>query len=225
MELSQKKIYNDIEEIKTTIECSKRKLSGPYRLFLGYGIVQGIIFILNLTGSIIWNPDNGIPYFNFAVEMAGAGAVVILYLLVYGREKHTSNKYYLTAISIWGLIAAILPFLMLAARLVIIVWGKNFAVHSMYLLEEYKMLINMLLVCTAMIMTGYVVDKKWLTVLSMLLLFCFVIINIFPDVYYSLSIKGIERQVTLAGLFYLLVNIWGYIGLGLLLYREKNADI
>ncbi len=59
MELTQKKVYKDIEEIKNTIECSKRKLSGPYKLFFVYGILQGLMLILNLLGIFIWH-GNGI---------------------------------------------------------------------------------------------------------------------------------------------------------------------
>lgn len=95
MELTQKRIYEDIGEIKETIECSKRKFSGPYKLFLGYGILQGALLIFNLVGNIVLGLSSGNAYFNFATEAAVSVITIVLYLMVYKSERNTSNRYYL----------------------------------------------------------------------------------------------------------------------------------
>lgn len=87
MELTKKRIYEDIEEIRETIECSKRKFSGPYKLFLGYGILQAALLGFNVIGMVIWGANNETAYFNFAVGMIGAMITATLYFLLYRMEK------------------------------------------------------------------------------------------------------------------------------------------
>ncbi|MDE6957294.1 MAG: hypothetical protein K2O96_04245, partial [Lachnospiraceae bacterium] len=92
------------------VHCSKRKFSGPYKLFLGYGILQAALLGFNVIGMVIWGANNETAYFNFAVGMIGAMITATLYFLLYRMEKKSSNRYYLVAISIWGIIAIAMPF-------------------------------------------------------------------------------------------------------------------
>lgn len=225
MELTQKRVYEDIEEIKNTIECSKRKLTGIYKLFLAYGIFQGLVLLLNLFTVFIGGRDGIVAYFNLGVEMIAVVAVTGLFVKIYKVEKDTSNKYYLSTISIWGVIAVAMPFLVFAARLVIIVWGKNIALEALPILTNYKMVINMLLVCAATISVAYVIDKRWMVVLAIIVLFGYIVIDLFPQALFLISIKnGIQIEMSISTIFYYVANVLGYIGLGfLLLCQEKKS--
>lgn len=225
MELTQKRIYEDIGEIKETIECSKRKFSGPYKLFLGYGILQGALLIFNLVGNIVLGLSSGNAYFNFATEAAVSVITIVLYLMVYKSERNTSNRYYLIAISIWGIIAVALPFLLFSARLAVAFCGNDSAVEMLQVLADYKMLANMVLVCVAIIMVGYITDKRWMLALSILTLFVFVITRVMPATGIAIPIKGnMEMEIALYSIVYYVFNVLGYIGLGLLLkHQEKKS--
>lgn len=228
MKLTQQKIYENIEEIKETIECSKRKFSGLYKLFLGYGILQGILFIFDLIGSITLWSNFKTTYLNFAAEMVTSIIVVILYVKVYKSEKNTSNRYYLITLSIWGIMVTVMPFLLLTARLLNTLWGNESAIVMLKTLEDYDMLANMMLICSAIIMVGYIIDKRWLLVISILLLFGFIIVRGIPVVMeIPILVKGnIKMSLTLSAsaIVYYVFNIGGYIGLGTLLkYQEKKS--
>lgn len=224
MELTKKKIYEDIEEIRETIECSKRKFSGPYKLFLGYGILQAALLGFNVIGMVIWGANNETAYFNFAVGMIGAMITATLYFLLYRMEKKSSNRYYLVAISTWGIIAIAMPFLLFAARIAIMVRGQGAAVETLQTLEEYKMLVSILLVCVAMIMVGYITDKMSLLVTAVIVLLCFIVLRVLPESSFLISVKeNVTLEITFSALFYYIANIFGYIGLGMLLkYQEKK---
>lgn len=224
MELTQKRVYEDIEEIKNTIECSKRKLTGFYKLFFAYGILQGLMLLLNLLGIFIWGQNGIAAYFNLGVEMAGAVAVTGIFVKIYWDEKDTSNKYYLSSISIWGMIAVAVPFLLFAARLVIIASGKDMALEALPALANYKMVIHMLLVCAAMISVAYVIDKRWMAVLAIIVLFAYILAGLFSQEFFYIPVKSIQIQVNIAEIFYYAANTLGYIGLGFLLLRQEKKN-
>lgn len=120
MELTQKRIYKDIEEIKNTIECSKRNYTGPYKLFLLYGTLQGVLLVLNLFSAVIWGASDNGAMFNFASQMICSAIIGIFYFLIYKNERRASNRYYLSTLSIWGILAISTPFILFATRLVLL---------------------------------------------------------------------------------------------------------
>ena len=224
MELTQKKVYQDIEEIKNTIECSKRKLSGPYKLFFVYGILQGLMLILNLLGIFIWHGNGITAYSNFVVDIIVAIVMTGIFVKIYRNEKNTSNKYYLSVISIWGMIVVAMPFLLFAARLVIIISRVNIGIESLSDLTNYKMIVNMLLACAATISVAYLTDKNWMVALAIIIMFVYILANLFSQVLFYVPVKNIQIQVNIAEIFYYVINIFGYIGLGFLLLRQEKKS-
>lgn len=225
MELTQKRIYEDIEEIRETIESSKRRLAGPYKLFFAYGILQGLVLVLNLFATVFWRASGIESYFNFGVEMVFAIAVTFLFVKVYKEEKDSSNRYYLSTIGIWGIIAVVMPFLLFAARLVIMFLGKDMAMEVLQTLADYKVVINILLVCAAMITVAYVTDMRWQVILAILVLFGFILANLFPQALLTIPIgRNIQLVMKASIVFYYVTNVLGYLGLGfLLLYQERKS--
>ncbi len=130
----------------------------------------------------------------------------------------------MVAISTWGIIAIAMPFLLFAARIAIMVRGQGAAVQTLQTLEEYKMLVSILLVCVAMIMVGYITDKMSLLVTAVIVLLCFIVLRVLPESSFLISVKeNVTLEITFSALFYYIANIFGYIGLGMLLkYQEKK---
>ncbi len=223
MELTKNRVYEDIAEIRETIECSKKKYSGLYTLLLGYGLLQAIFLLLDFAGAFFWGAGSENAVYNFATGMTGAALAVVLYLTVYNREKHTSNRYYLAVMGIWGILAVAVPFMMFVARIFLAFVGNASVWESYYILREYEMAANMLLVCAAAIMVGYIIDRKGLCVLALLPLLCFMILRVFPVVQFTFSVKAdMQIQLTLSAVFYYMANIGGYTGLGFLLKRQEK---
>ncbi|MDE6957293.1 MAG: hypothetical protein K2O96_04240 [Lachnospiraceae bacterium] len=102
--------------------------------------------------------------------------------------------------------------------------GQGAAVQTLQTLEEYKMLVSILLVCVAMIMVGYITDKMSLLVTAVIVLLCFIVLRVLPESSFLISVKeNVTLEITFSALFYYIANIFGYIGLGMLLkYQEKK---
>lgn len=228
MEMTQEKIYEEIGEIRETIEFSKRKFTGPYKLFFGYGGLQGILFIINLIGSFVFKIGNGNAYFNFVLEMLISIIIVILYLAIYKSEKITSNRYYLIAISTWGILIAALPFLLFGARLVIMLWAKESALEALQVLMDYKMMASMMLACVAAITTGYIIDKRQVSFFAVLILFCFICTRVLSGASFTIFVNAnTEIVLELSMIIYYVINIIGYIVLGILIkcQEKKSGNI
>ena len=118
-----------------------------------------------------------------------------------------------------------MPFLLFAARLVIMFLGKDMAMKVLQTLADYKVVINILLVCAAMITVAYVTDMRWLVILAILVLFGFILANLFPQALLTIPIgRNIQLVMKASIVFYYVTNVLGYLGLGfLLLYQERKS--
>lgn len=223
MDLTQREAFEDIRQIRETIECSRRKYSGLYKLFFAYGILQGILFACIAAGNFIWGANDGNGYFTLVTEMIGAGIITVVYWKIYGQEKDTANRYYLTTISIWGMITILMPFLMFAVRLVIAFSGDQSAAGALPLLMDYGMWTSILLGCAAVITVGYLIDRRWMTVLAAGILLVSLMIRILPAAF-TVDLRQNIIEIPLFSILYYVINIAGYIVLGfLLLYQEKKS--
>lgn len=221
MELSTAKIFKDIEEIKDVIECTKRKYTGLYKMFFSYGLIQGMKQILKFASISIWRTGGICGYVNMGLELICDLFVLLYFVKIYRTEQRTTNTYYLSTFSIWGVITVSTSFLMFGVRLFVILSKIDTGLQLLALLSKYEMLINMLLICTATITVGFIIDQRWMIVLSIFILFVFMITDVF-------SIDGsTQMKVNIATAYYLLITIFGYIALGmnLLLKEKKSADI
>ncbi len=163
-------------------------------------------------------------YFNFVVDIIVAILMTGIFVKIYRNEKNTSNKYYLSVISIWGMIVVAMPFLLFAARLVITISRVNIGIESLSDLTNYKMIVNMLLACAATISVAYLTDKNWMVALAIIIMFVYILANLFSQVLFYVPVKNIQIQVNIAEIFYYVINIFGYIGLGFLLLRQEKKS-
>lgn len=221
MELSKEKICQDIEEIREVIECTKTTYAGLYKMFFTYGFIQGMKQILKFASVSLWQAGGICGYVNLGIDLICNLYLLLCFVKIYGNEKGTTNRYYLSTLSIWGVLSISVPFLMLGVRLTAVLCKVDTALQLLPLLSKYEMLINMLLVCTAAIAVGFVIDQRWMIAVSMFVLFVFMISDMF-------SIGGsTQMKISIAAAYYLVITIFGYIGLGmmLLLKEKQSADI
>lgn len=208
MELSKKN--KDIKEIKDIDEDFVPYHRGIYNIFFVYGITHGIKEFLKYIAILIWNKNGICGYLNFGIELTCSVFILALFLRFIRRE--TKNKYYIDTISIWGTMAVSMPFLMFGVRLIISLFNTNKDIGLLPRLSEQEMFIDILLLCIATISVGNIIDRKWMRVLSIIILFIFLMVNIISNNYAD------QEKINIAVICYLLVLVFGYIALGLVLF-------
>lgn len=212
MELSKRN--KDIEGIKDIGEDSVPYYRGLYNIFFAYGITYGIKEFLKYIAILIWNKNGICGYINFGIELTGSVFILALFFRFIRRE--TKNKYYIDTISIWGTMAVSMPFLMFGIRLIISLFNSDKDIGLLPRLSEQEMFIDMLLLCIATISVGNIIDKKWMRVLSIIILFIFLMVYIISNNFAN------QEKLNIAVLYYLVVLVFGYISLGLILFFKGN---
>lgn len=192
-----------------------KKSAGLYRMFFFYGLTNGVKQILGAMITLIWKANNICGYLNFGIDMLCSILILLYFIKIYNSEKNTANKYYLSVISIWGVIVSLLPFVMSGIRIAATVFFDVVPLQLLPTLSEYEMMINILMICVAIIIVGFTSDKRWMTTIAIFILFTFLITDTFQIG------RGILNIIDADGIYYLVVMVFGYICLGLL-FREKR---
>ena len=97
----------------------------------------------------------GIGVIPFIIDILAAVYMVLFYFKIYKSEKMISNKYYLSCISMWGIIAIMLPFISFAVRVVLmLVVPSEKEIILLPKLQEFDMLINIVLVSFCFIISA-----------------------------------------------------------------------
>lgn len=219
MNLNEKKANEDIETIKMSLEQAATDYSGLSKILLMYGIIQLVLTCLTkITGHFIL--DSGwYVYIPFTLDMIASIYMVYYYLKIYNKEIINSNKFYLSCLTMWGSIAILLPFIEFFIRVIINFVAFDKGLELTLRLQEYSMLINMILVCFCFIMCSFLIKKRLLVIFSILILFVFL----------TLEILFLNTNISYEGtivlyIFYLMSNTIGYIGLSVILRRRiKNG--
>ena len=60
--------------------------------------------------------------------------------------------------------------------------------------------------------------------LAIIIMFVYILANLFSQVLFYVPVKNIQIQVNIAEIFYYVINIFGYIGLGFLLLRQEKKS-
>lgn len=219
MELNEKKAYEDFESIKVTLDQAKKGYNGLYEILWTYGVIQLILCVLSiLMGSLLKNLV-AYSFISLLLNTLATIYIMIFYFRLYNAENTTSNKYYLSCISMWGVITIVLPFINIAVRVTILAAAPDQAIILLPKIQEYNMIINILLVCFCFIICGFICNEKVLIILSIIILFVFLELSI---LYYNTNIS--EHGTTMLTVFYYICVTLGYIGLSYLLrWRNKNG--
>jgi len=218
MDLNENKAYEDFQTIRKTLEQTKNDYKGLSIILFRYGLIQLILIILSIVlgGFIRYDGTLGGSVILTVLNILFPIYMTVIFLKVYHLENMTSNKYYLSCIGMWGIITIALPFINFVIRVSIMVLAHE---NSGYLLpkqQDHTTLINMLLFCFCIIICGFITNKKGYIILSLLILFIFLELNI---LYYNTEISEIGTRV-LTIFYYSCITI-GYIGLSYML-RWRN---
>jgi len=218
MDLNENKAYEDFQTIRKTLEQTKNDYKGLSIILFRYGLIRLILIILSIVlGSFVtYDGTLGGSVSTMVLNLLFPIYMTVLFLKVYHSENMTSNKYYLSCIGMWGIITIALPFFNLAIRVTIMVLASENAPYLLPKQQDYTMLINMLLFCFCIIICGFITNKKGYIILSLLILFIFLDLNI---LYYNTRISKIGTNV-LTIFYYSCITI-GYIGLSYML-RWRN---
>lgn len=208
MELTKRN--KNIEGIKDIDEDSVPYYWGLYNIFFVYGITHGITEFLKYIAILIWNKNGICGYINFGLELTCSVFILAFFLRFIRREN--KNKYYVDTISIWGTMAVSIPFLMFGVRLTISLFNIDKDIRLLPRLSEQEMFIDILLLCIATISVGNIIDQKWMRVLSIVILFIFLMVYIISNNFAN------QEKLNIAVLYYLIIFVFGYISLGLILF-------
>jgi len=224
MDLNEKKVYEDFDTIRKTLEQTKKDYNGLSVILFRYGLVQLILITLTIIlGNVFRYFGNlgGFVRISVGLNILAAVYMTVFFLKIYHSENMTSNKYYLSCIGMWGIITIALPFINFAIRGIIIVLDIDNANYYLLIKEQdHSLLINMLLFCFCMIICGFITEKKGCIVASLLILFVFLDLNI---LYFNTNISKIGTSVFT--IFYYACITIGYIGLSYMLrWRSKHGN-
>ena len=101
--------------------------------------------------------------------------------------------------------------------MMVLVFDNSNAIIVLPRQADYRLLINIILFCLAIIITGVVIEKTWILFFAVIYLFFAVSLISLPD----LSIDGSNSLINY------ILYIAGYISLGILLWKQekKSGDI
>lgn len=219
MVLDNKKAYEDFETIRTTLEQSKKNYGGFSILLFQYGFIQLILIVLSYAlGSLIFY-DSRYSMILFALEIIFDLYMIVLFLKIFRDEKLTSNKYYLSCISMWGLITISLPIISLVVRVTVIFFASNVSNSAMVKLVASTGDIDILLFCFAALICGFITNKKAYIAMSIVILFTYLELS---ALFFDTSLSALGEQVLY--IFYNTIISVGYIVLSIILRRGiKNG--
>lgn len=209
----------NINIIKGAIEESKIYYHGLYKLCFILGIYHTIFFLLRF-GSIFY-PH--LVNFNIILFPIFTGIIFLYYIFIYNIEKNFSNKYYLSIINSWSLIAIIVPFSISIIELFQYFFfkGSYIKVSNNYLSTISKFS-NVLLFSILIIVCSNILEKKYLRLLSIILLFAYLLLDsCFINLGLPISIFNSNDVIlSIVSIYYFFLFCIGYIVIGLLLKKK-----
>lgn len=209
---------NNINIIKSTIEDSKTHSNGMYLLCFMLGIYHSILFLILFIS--IFNPQ--VIEFYIIVNPILSLTIFLGYFLNYKKENLSTNKYYQTVLSTWGLIVVAIPIM----KVIIDLFTHFFFIESigenaLFIVLSFS---DVLLFTLLLITYFHIIGKKFLLPFAMLLLFLYLLtISCFSDCGIPLSVSsGNEIILNCSSLFNFIVLGIGYIFLGISIKRRQK---
>lgn len=212
-------VIKNINIIKDAIEESKIYYHGLYKLCFILGIYHTIFFVLNF--GFIFYPHLVKIY--IILSPIFTGILFLYYIFIYNKEKNFSNKYYLSIINSWSLIAIIVPFSISIIELFQYFFfrGSYIELNNNYfsIINKYS---NVLLFSILIIVCANILGKKYLRLLSIILLFAYLLLDFcFINLGLSISISNSNDVIlSIVSIYYFFLICIGYIVVGLLLKKK-----
>ena len=219
----KKNVYEEIVYIYRTIEQTKKKYIGLFVLFISYAIIQSVSLLLNFGTEVIFRPGITISIINSIIKLSFSVVMIFIYIWVYNREKKTNNRYYIGCINIWGITTVSSPIIFFLVRCIL--YNNKNIIKILPKLEDYYLLINIVLFCLAIIITGVVTNKIWILVCSIFYLLSSITLLSISGLNYNIANSKIVVNVNY--IINYMTYIIGYVCLAILLWRQgkKSGNI
>src|SRR5690554_319934 len=144
----------DIMDIKQSIGESKNSINLLSKVFMIYGTITLLKFIINIFGSIALGINFVAIRSSFifdAVFIVIFLGFFIFYLIEYQKERSKSNRYYIGFINIFGVIVFGFPIITLVLNLI----SSTIISKDIYLLISFiEKGVNIMLLCYSIILFG-----------------------------------------------------------------------
>lgn len=217
----------DILIIKNSIEKTKSNYTILYKIFMIYGIVN-LISNLPTTIELLMLKPSEIPvYFNLISNITIYIFFLIFYIKIFKNEKISSNKYYISFLSIFAGVSFLLPLILYAIRTLIGLTSSGEKIGSSFIyLESLSMMSNILLLCFCIIISGYILKKRGMLLISSVVLFIFLILSsIYNNIGYTIIFSDYHVNITLLSVYYRFLESFGYIIMAMVLkYAERTKN-
>lgn len=128
-----------------------------YKLVLWYGVIQSMSVVLMLINQFLINKPEWNGFSNTGFDIAFLLCLINNYM----HQNSDTDKNFLYDIEVWAILAAIIPFIIMAVRWIIFWIDKDSMMQVMTLLSDYSLIIEMFLFCWMIIVAGLMRQKRW----------------------------------------------------------------
>ena len=205
----------NIFTIKKFIGQAKTNCRVLSNILMFLGVINLIYFGTTIIGGMILEPYEFQGFYNITIALKTVMYILffVYFIKVYREEKVSSNRYYLSFLSILIGVTVLLPLLIFIIRNM---FDYNVPIEkvSEFLmnLQWLSTLSNILLFCFSMIVCGYIIRKKRMIFTSGILLFLYLITAlIYNNVIFTIGLTKTPSSISLSELYYCLTTSIGYI--------------
>lgn len=218
----------DIGVIKKSIGESKNNIDIIRRLFMVFGVINLLQFLLITIAAMFFNQRiyTRISFLVFILSSITFIIFFVYYVNLYKKEKNNSNKYYNGFLGAFAGVAFVFPLLTYIMQIIssYINQNNNALQADMHLLIiQMEHLVNIVFVCFSITIIGYILKKRSPIYISIIV----IIIYLGIDLFYSnvVILKGLSlASLTLNRIYYDMVISLGYIIMALILKREDKLN-
>ncbi len=214
----ENKINNALENIFTIKEFigqAKTNCRVLSNILMFLGVINLIYFGTTIIGGMILEPHEFQGFYNVTIALKTVMYILffVYFIKIYREEKVSSNRYYLSFLSILIGVTVLLPLLIFIIRNM---FDYNVPIEKvsefLMSLQKLSTLSNILLFCFSMIVCGYIIRKKRMIFTSGIFLFLYLITTlIYNNVVFTIGLTETPSSISLSELYYCLTMSIGYI--------------
>ena len=163
---------DDLTLIKNTLENTKTNYHGVYSICFMLGCYYTLLFFAGLIS--VFHPT----LINIYVIAAPILTLLLFvgYLLIYRSERNYTNKYYLGLLNTWGIFVIAIPALTIAVEII-----EKYMYHKsnsaqLPILFQIQQFSEVLLFSIFLIISSYIIGRKFLRLVSVFLLFAYLLL-------------------------------------------------
>lgn len=216
MESKISKALDDLSLIKNSIEDSKQHSDTLYLLCISFGCYYLLQFFLKIFLAFIGPFAIFIGFLSTSLTLS----LFVFYLYLCYKEKKYTNRYYLSILSTWGLLATILPIILTICELTLFLADLPNS-NNIQIIKRYS---DILLFIMFLIVCSFILSMSILKLFSVALLTLYLVL----DFYFSNMAVALSNTsnitLSLISIYYLFTVCIGYFILGSMIKRKKYYD-